>query len=53
MSGGCKALVLREIGRGHVWGQFLYELLRNGVVIAKVCAAPEDAQRMAAALENA
>ena len=53
MREGCKALVLLEIGRGHVWGQFLYELRRAGVVVAKICATPEDARLMALALESA
>lgn len=50
MSGAGKALVLREIGSGHVHGRMLYEVVLNGKVVAKICATPEAAQVMAEAL---
>lgn len=51
MSGGCKALVLREIGRSHVYGRYLYDAVVGGQAIAKIAATPDDAKRMAAALQ--
>jgi hypothetical protein len=46
------AHALREIGRGHVWGQFLYEVVLRGKVVAKICATPEHARLMASALDQ-
>ena len=53
VSGAAQALALREIGRAHKWGHYLYEVLRGHSVVAKIAAAPEDARRMLAALDNA
>ena len=50
VSGAEQALVLREIGRGHVYGRMLYEVVLNGQVMAKICATPQDAKIMADAL---
>ena len=52
MSGAAQALVLREVGRAHAWGQYLYEVVLRGKVVAKICATPEDARTMAEALEK-
>jgi len=41
---------LRLLGRAHNSGQFLYEIVLNGQVVAKVCATTEHAQLMADAL---
>jgi hypothetical protein len=48
-----KALSLREIGRAHKWGTYLYEVLRGGVVVAKISATPADAASMLAGMERA
>jgi hypothetical protein len=47
-----QALWLREVGRAHKWGHYLYEVLRGPAVVAKIAATPEDALRMLAALDN-
>ena len=46
-----KAISLREVGRAHVWGRFLYEVVLRGKVIAKISATPENARLMATTLD--
>ena len=53
MSGAGKALSLREVGRAHKWGTFLYEVVRDGVVVAKISATPADAAAMLVGMEHA
>jgi hypothetical protein len=53
VSGAGKALALREVGRAHKWGTFLYEVVRDGVVVAKISATPADAAAMLAGMECA
>lgn len=53
MSGAGKALALRQAGRAHKWGTFLYEVVRNGVVVAKISATPADAAAMLSGMECA